>query len=93
MKRILSVFSVIAAMILATSAFAETSQPRLEGKVESIGPRNQRVMVYRYVYDTSPHALTGEGNSRAATGLKMVPNLQNVGPRGRTIVYRWVTKN
>lgn len=89
MKRLLSIVSVVAAMLLSTSAFANTGQPKLVGKMEWIGSR-QQVMVYRWVYDAKPYALTGEARPADTKKYKLVPQFQDIGARGRITVYRWV---
>ena len=90
MKRLLSIVSVVAAMLLSASVFADTGQPKkLVGKMEWIGSR-QQVMVYRWVYDTKPHALTGDARPVDAKKYKLVPQWHDIGARGRITVYRWV---
>ncbi len=89
MKRLLSIVSVVAAMLLSTSAYADTGQAKLVGKMEWIGSR-QQVMVYRWVYDAKPYALTGETRRVDTKKYKLVPQLHDIGSRTRVTVYKWV---
>ena len=89
MTRLLSITSVIVAMLLSTSVFADADQTKLVGKMEWIGSR-QQAMVYRWVHEAEPYALTGKPRAADTKKYKLAPRLQDIGARGRITVYRWV---
>lgn len=87
MKRFLSRLSVAATLAISTVAFAQEASAKSSGKVESIGPRQERRVVYRPVHTEAPYALTGQ---EQAVNQKLVRNDTLGGQRDRIASYRWV---